>query len=292
TPPCPSTEIASATRQRTPQRRLITPTETARLMPDTENVDELTDDDRRLLSEERTPVVTGRPVPWPQLYLIARRTGQGVAEVTARLRNLGHDVPKTYPAPSDPLDRSIALLAECKLDVYTLHLMDEPVFLPQLIYMADTKKHSLSALAEALTTLGYTVSVDVEELDQLSERDTSSLSYSLPLLMRFYPVTPVELYAIARHVDRPRADVAADLAALGCTIDPTDEEFERDVRAEERLERAITAPQEAVATEGEPSAISLSALAAVALRQGKTLREVGLRANTCGMRHEAEGWFA
>lgn len=267
--------------------------ETGFTLPPTADLpDEPTDDDRMLLTVEDIVPPTDGPVPPQYVLAAAARTGRTADEVADRLRTLGF---RPGSVPGDPVERERLDTAVSRLIRSDLsHLLRSATGEVISWHGTGTDLWSASShVVDDLAALGRRIAGDPELLSGLSSMEREYLTgWTAADPLDFGPVSPECLYAVAEHVGRTRTELAADLTALGYEIAPPDEEFERDLRAERFLEAALVAPEEPMTAPADCAEISLPALASVAVRRNLTLREAALRATECGLRHEADTWFA
>lgn len=247
-----------------------------------------------------------------QLVLAAQESGEPVHELAALLRALGFRVPPDGDLPHLTGDDWWLLTVRGRTPY-----VDRPV--PSVYHFAAAVRTGRSPedVSRRLAALGFRVR-------EISADDRGRYRDAINVIMRFRkdgsgPVprlelaywrggtrsgsdkppapssvipSPAHLYALAEHrgVSSREGD-ARDLAAMGFELPPEDPDFERDVRAEQYLHVALAHPRDPLVPSPEHTAISLPALAAVAFRYGRTLRDTARTASALGLRHEAESWF-
>ncbi|WP_428953962.1 HD domain-containing protein [Streptomyces sp. cg35] len=251
----------------------------------------LTDDDRALLSYEEQCPFPDRIVPLQYVAAVAHRSKRSAPEVTARLGELGFEVPAVTADDVLPSWEEIALTGA------GLQLKkDRPLYLNDIIRRRSGDS-SLQQTASRLTSLGYTCAVAPEILAQLEDEDDADwrLHARLARLPSRGPVPSAALYAVADHIGRPwhPEGVAESLTALGFDVARPDEVELRLRLTQWELAQSFS-PSEPTHFTGTPDdpPLPLAALVSTAASLCLPLHEVACRASDLGMRHAAENWFS
>ncbi|MET9965170.1 caspase family protein [Streptomyces sp. NPDC006356] len=259
------------------------------LPPDASALPELTDDDRVLI--DGPAVRVDREVPLHYLVGTARRLGRPVPEMAARLRELGYAVPDLPDDDHLPTPEETALLGEH----YALWDTARPVPLEAVAQFASRAESSLAEAADRLASMGYRFGFDTAVLARFRKQDVEVLLRGddfgqWPSPEHFGPVSLAALHAAAGQTGQDHRAVDRSLRALGFDVAPVPEDWFMERVWEEHLSELVRVPGATPAMPPDPSC-SLVTLALVAMRAGKSLREVALRATEWGIRHEVETWF-
>ncbi|MFC0599999.1 HD domain-containing protein [Streptomyces palmae] len=259
--------------------------EAARLGP-------LRDDDTVLLSEG-FPV--DRPVPRGALVAIAQHLGRSVADVAARLAELGFQPPDRLPADDALRAEDAELVKQLTSHLYGWPAEDRPVDIFTLASVAGGPRR-LPDVADWFEGLGYQVALDRELLAAVLPRELSALRRVGREGVHLFAVVPPELLlAAARATGRPLTAVARKLARLGLTIEPVPEELAAEYAMESLLSQVLDPAHpldlESARARADLGPVSLRALLTVATRHGTTFREAARLATEIGMAHEAAEWF-
>ncbi|MFI7410520.1 caspase family protein [Streptomyces sp. NPDC049627] len=261
------------------------------LPPDASALPELTDDDRVLI--DSAAVRADREVPLRYMVDAARRLGRPVHEVAVRLRELGYAVPEVPDGDQLPTPEEITLLG------IGLALADtgRPVTVRNLVTVASRAGSSLTEAANRLASLGYRFRFDPAAFAHFRKQDVEVLSRGRDFGQWLSPeesgpVSLGALHAAAAHIGKDHSVVAASLKALGFDVVPETEDWAAERAREAVLSKFINLRNSDQRFEKFPErSVSLVTLAVVAMRAGKSLREVAMRATEWGTRHEAETWF-
>ena len=262
------------------------------LPPGAADFPELTDDDRALI--DSSEVLLDREVPLRYVVATARRLDRPARDLAARLRELGYKVAEVPDDEHLPTSEEIALLGT----EFALADLADPVSLEQVVDVANRAQSSMAEAANRLASLGYRFGFDPAVLARFRKQDVEAVSLggglagSWPSPEEAGPVSPAALHAVSGHTGQATDAVAASLKALGFDVAPTTEAWAAERAWETRLLSSFGASDaEPPVPDGAAPSLSLVALAVVALRAGKSLREVALRATGMGIGHEAETWF-
>ena len=241
----------------------------AGFLPDgrADHISALSPDDHTLLSG--IPPVEG-PVPPGLLWERVGRLGWTVERVTARLRELGHDVPNTQLPwhTADPALLREALALHAVFDRYQRLRLAKgyPVNAFELSTLSTAPQERLSLLrtAQLLQTLGYAVACDLDARPSLSP----TLLHHAPALFSFpLRLTPSQLRRVAFACGKAANETARALRAVG--VDVPD-----------------------VPREDDGADDSLALLAATALRERVTLRQLVESDDRHQIPHDIKDWFA
>ncbi|MEU2771463.1 caspase family protein [Streptomyces sp. NPDC007162] len=262
------------------------------LPPGVSDSPELTDDDRALI--DSTEVLLDREVPLRHVVATARRLSRPARELAARLRELGYQVAEVPDDEHLPSAEEIELLGTG----FTFADPACPVTLEQVVGVAVRAESSLAEAADRLTSLGYRFGFDHAVLARFRKQDVQAISLGAGFRRAWLSpkavgrVSPAALHAVAGHTGRAPEAIAASLGALGFDVVPPPETWQAERVWERRLLRSFdeSGVEASVPDHAAPS-LSLVTLTTVALRAGKSLRDVALRATDMGIRHEAETWF-
>ncbi|MEU0441101.1 hypothetical protein ABZ202_15255 [Streptomyces sp. NPDC006186] len=254
----------------------------------------LDDNDRLIISMDLdgvAPFLTPeQPLSPAHVIGAANVTGLSVREVTDRLRAHGVLPPDVEPPWSELSATDLLLLSQgFRLGRPGRFLLPgQPVTRLQVLDVADRLNIPVADARRRLAELGHPVPAEHPVLDRLHPGDCRLIAPYLPDHgADSIPATHVR--AAAERLGRPAAEVAEDLAALGCLLEEPPEPFLMP-NAGERL-AALLFGAEAAEGAGDGDVVSLSDLAALALRLRRPFREVALEASRLGFRHGAEDWF-
>ncbi|MER5530705.1 hypothetical protein ABT075_40050 [Streptomyces sp. NPDC002677] len=262
------------------------------LPPGASEFPELTDDDRALI--DRSEVLLDREVPLRYVVATARRLGRPARDLAARLRELGYQVADVPDDEHLPTSEEIALLGTG----FAFTDPACPVTLEQVVAVATRAESSLAEAANRLASLGYHFSFNSFVLPRFRKQDVevislgSRFSRSWPSPEKVGLVSRAALDAVAEHTGQNHGLVAASLRDLGFDVPPKAEAWTEEQGREWHLLRSFDDSDTKMRIqENFDVSLSLVALTVVALRAGKSLREVALRATQMGIAHEAETWF-
>jgi hypothetical protein len=271
------------------------------VLPDAEAVEQLSDEDRVLLDAAGHTLTVDVPVPLWHLLNVTAETGSSLAEAAERLTQLGYVVPAPPPILTAKLADSAALLRGAEFHHLAWESAEKPLSLPTVAQLVKASGRPFSTVVRALHACGYHQTLDLETLGVWPTEDMEALAQLTIDPERESELSQSEVHAVATHVRRPPARVAADLVALGFRAAPPDPALDEELRAELVLERVLTAqPQGPASVEDDAVApftgvvgrpLPLRSLTAVALRTGHSLGAVARTASKAGLRHHAESWF-
>ncbi|MFJ3307748.1 caspase family protein [Streptomyces sp. NPDC086549] len=260
----------------------------------------LDDDDRLILSRDldgRGPWLSpDDDVPPPHLIAASNITGLSVDDLTGRLRAYGFAPPDIGPPWPDLTHEDLLLLSDGYQRQGNYLHPDKPVARSFLFSTSEDLEIPPTDVRRRLIALGYTVQDDDPVLDELSSKDYDLIARYIPDAL--YPgstaevIPPAHVRAAAQRLGRPAAEIAENLAALGCRIGAPVESF-LSPSPGDLLARCL-APAEAdrfEPREGSGAEVSLAELASLAVRLGRPFREVALEASRHGFRHDAQDWF-
>ncbi|MFI0718076.1 caspase family protein [Streptomyces sp. NPDC021224] len=268
--------------------------------------DDLDDDDRALLVRENRVPGPDTPVPAPHVFAAAQGTGRSTAWAAQRLAELGFRIdPESAVTSCERCAEDHALLLRAGMYPQRWAPHGKKISAISLAEAALRTDCSAADIAVCVTRVGKPVAVGPAALAQLTTDDLTVLTdYRTPDPDTYDTITPPQIYAVAAHTGRSRSEITRVLADLGYDVAPPDEDFERDVRAERKLDAWLRkaghgqgpvppalAPLPGAAEPPPPEEISLSALVAVALRLGMQLRETANLARALGLANEAADWF-
>jgi hypothetical protein len=168
------------------------------------------------------------PEPVTPIHLLrcAERTGRSVADVAARLTSFGFTVGVDPAQIADvQLTHDDLVIASRDLEGTPPWLeADRPVTTLHLLRAAESESRPLADIADRLTTLGYGLARDPDEIiiDHLDPDDTTMASVDLdgdqPWLDVAKPVPVIHLLRAARVIGRDLHDIAARLTLLGYPV--------------------------------------------------------------------------
>lgn len=248
---------------------------------------ELDDDDRALLGYEGEWPPVDTEVSYPYLIAVTRRVKRPVGDVAARLRELGYTTAEVS-GMVPPSREELALRTEAGLHEHG------PLHLRTVVELARRTETSIATALSRFASVGYECTVSADLAGQFTGHDPDALLSNAADPNRFGPVSPQELHAVTLHsAQNDETEVVASLTGLGFEVTPRSPEWEAERALEQHLLRELARQSLMPEVEpGDPPTVSLVTLAVVALRTGRTLREVALLASETGMRHEIEDWFS
>lgn len=257
------------------------------LPPEADSLAELTDDDRALLGYEGQRPPVDAEVSYYYLVAVARRVNRPVGDVVDRLRALGYTT-EEIRSEEPPSREELALRVRAGLH------KSSPLSLGDVADLARRAENSMATMLARVTSLGYSCTFSATMASRFTNHDPDVLTFGDAADTDvFGPVTPQELHAATLHSGQDDEDtVAACLTGMGFEVVPLSPSWEAQRELEQHLVRELGYPSLMPdLVPGENPTVSLVTLAVVALRTGRTLREVALLATETGMRHEIEDWF-
>ncbi|MER5644152.1 caspase family protein [Streptosporangium sp. NPDC002524] len=187
-------------------------------------------DDRTLLSQHlngQSPWLDPtQPIPLQHIVAAAATTNRPPADIATRLTTLGFTTPDPSTLPNQP-DRDDRTLLSQNLNGQSPWLdPTKPISLQHIVAAAATTNRPPADIATRLTTLGFTTPDPSTLPNRLDHDDRTLLSQNLngrrPWLDPTQPIPLQHIVAAAATTNRPPADIATRLTALGFTTpDPS-----------------------------------------------------------------------
>ncbi|MFI6370918.1 caspase family protein [Streptomyces sp. NPDC050546] len=252
-----------------------------RLPPDATDGPELTEDDRSLLVHNTQRPWVDREVSILYMTAVARHLHRPVADVAARLEELGYAVASVPDEEGQLPSPAETALVNGSLMLHT----NGPLSVFDVAYGARQAGVPLPEAVSILARWGYPCSVTAEALSHAEDIDSIVLRhrpYADPAT--YGQVSPAALKAVGGR--------AKALTDFGYDVAPLSENDVRELQLEEVLLHTLTGTTAwPVTPQPDDPPLTLVTLAVVALSAAKTLRETALKATELGMRHEIEDWF-
>ncbi|GFJ85408.1 hypothetical protein Phou_095880 [Phytohabitans houttuyneae] len=169
---------------------------------------------------------TGRDgyVPLGAVIQCAQDLGASVADVRARLQELGYRGAWPEPDPEVPDSFDLTIMATALGSVGRWLSYGEPVRVPHLLDAASWTRRSVAEVGQRLAELGYELDIDPAAVTVTSADPTDRIVVSRdldgrsPWLSGREPVPALHIHRAAERLELPSEEVAARLRPLGYQV--------------------------------------------------------------------------